>query len=569
MAKDKTQHKKRKYVLLTKEQILEAKKSVEARYLTKPEIYDLPKSERTIEELTDYFIHIEEGSNRILPKEKRRYVIYLRKSTDDEAKQIRSLEDQRTECLSLANDILKIKVREEDIFEETASAKTSGKREIFDNMLQGFRSGKYHGLIAWSPDRLSRNMKEAGEIIEMIDTELIQDLHFKTYQFDNTPNGKMLLGILFATSKQYSDKLSVDVARGNTGKIKEGRYNGAIKKGYYSDKSTGYFMPDDYNWNLLREAVYMRLHQKKTNPEIVEFLINSHFSERSNQDTNYRLVKINEDGLKKIWKDPFYFGLYKYGKNKANLMDLYSFIPLITPDEYIQLNKDTAKDFGKKAVARNSGDKRLGYGLLRNKIICDFCDQTMQFQHQQIHRGINKGKWLISYYCRNKNCIRHDEKQAIEKYGHKLQKSVRGLIVLSYIEATLRNCTKKSNKAYQLYINRLEQKLAQDKAIARRKLNDAKNDLRNNERQYAKYQNFQIDHPKEYEKHHKGKLEQYSNLISVAQHNIEDNQKKLELLNKSLPTQQEFYDIFLEINIQPYTKLGNYFLGVVTLTSAP
>jgi len=36
-------------------------------------------------------------------------------------------------------------------------------------------TGKYHGLLAWSPDRLSRNMKEAGEIIEMIELELHGD----------------------------------------------------------------------------------------------------------------------------------------------------------------------------------------------------------------------------------------------------------------------------------------------------------------------------------------------------------------------------------------------------------
>jgi DNA invertase Pin-like site-specific DNA recombinase len=87
---------------------------------------------------------------------------------------------------NLALNGLRVNVREEDIFEE---------------MLQGFRTG-YHGLISWSPDRVSRNMKEAGEVIEMIDREYIQDLAFCTYQFDNTPNGKMMLGILFATSKQ-------------------------------------------------------------------------------------------------------------------------------------------------------------------------------------------------------------------------------------------------------------------------------------------------------------------------------------------------------------------------------
>lgn len=57
-------------------------------------------------------------------------------------------------------------------------------------MLEGFRTGKYHGLISWSPNLLSRNMKDAGEIIELVDKEYIQDLQFKTYQFENTPSGK-------------------------------------------------------------------------------------------------------------------------------------------------------------------------------------------------------------------------------------------------------------------------------------------------------------------------------------------------------------------------------------------
>lgn len=52
-----------------------------------------------IDTLADYFTNIQEGAKRILPKEKQRFVIYLRKSTDDEQKQVRSLDDQRDECI--------------------------------------------------------------------------------------------------------------------------------------------------------------------------------------------------------------------------------------------------------------------------------------------------------------------------------------------------------------------------------------------------------------------------------------------------------------------------------------
>lgn len=62
------------------------------------ETFDIPPSQYDVATLTDFYAKSKEGSQRILPKEKRRYVMYLRKSTDDEAKQVRSLEDQETEC---------------------------------------------------------------------------------------------------------------------------------------------------------------------------------------------------------------------------------------------------------------------------------------------------------------------------------------------------------------------------------------------------------------------------------------------------------------------------------------
>ena len=534
-------HKKREKIPLSKDKQLEAEQKLAKRKAENPDVYNLPASKRSIQDLAEYFVGIEEGTNRILPIEKRRYVIYLRKSTDDEAKQVRSLEDQRAECLELAKR-LQITVAEDDIIEESASAKISGNRPLFEDMLQGFRVGRYHGLISWSPDRISRNMKEAGEVIEMIDTELIQDLQFKTYQFENNPNGKMLLGILFATSKQYSDKLSVDVKRGTGGNIREGKYNGVVKKGYFVDASTGYFVPDGYNWDLLREAANMRLYKGKNNIEIADFLNNSHLGVRRNQDEELSQVKVDKQMVGDLFADPFYFGLYHYGNNLADLTDLYDFLPLITPDEYITLNQVMATNFGEKSAHKSVQNKRLDYGLLRGKVICDYCDTSMQFQHQEIKRGKNTGRWLISFYCRNKECLRYDtDKQA--ETGQFPKRSVRAKYIMAAIEWTLRNCTKKSKKAYQLHIGKLQVKLAQDTAIARRKLAEAKNDLQSNEKQYLRYQQFQLEHPAEYEKHHNGKLEHHQQLINVANHSIKKSLEELERLKTGLPTEEEFYEL--------------------------
>ncbi len=542
MAEKKTKtRQKRTKVLLTAQQQQEAEQELAMRKAESPDTYLLPDSKRSIEDLANYFSAASIETKRILPKEKRRYVIYLRKSTDDEAKQVRSLDDQRAECLELAHR-LGVNIREQDILEESASAKISGNRPIFDDMIMGFKTGKYHGLLSWSPDRISRNMKEAGEVIELIDHEYIQDLQFKTYQFENNPNGKMLLGILFATSKQYSDKLSVDVKRGTDGNIKEGRYNGVVKKGYFVDASTGYFIPDGYNWDLLREAVDMRLYESKSNIEIAEFLNSAKLTEIKDPDEPRTIVKVTKQMVGNIFEDSFYCGLYSYGDNLTNLIETSTFKPLITADEYIMLNSDVAKNFGKTTGVKSNRSQRLDYGLLHNKVICDFCDVPMQFQHQKLKRGKNTGKWLISYYCRNKACLRHDKEEQ-KKQDLRLSKSIRAKYVLAGIEWQLRHLTKQSERAYHMYIDGLEQRIATDRAIISNNLSRDKQSLRDNEKQYIRYQNFQVDDPKAYEKHHSGKLEQHQELMRYYEGLVADNKAKLKTLDAALPSEQDFYEL--------------------------
>lgn len=534
--------KKQEFIALSSEQLKQAEQVVAESLKDNPELFDLPDSKYTVESLVDFFVQSLEGSRKILPKERRRYVIYLRKSTDDERKQVRSIEDQRKECLDLAKRF-NISVRPEDIFEERWSAKTSGKREIFNAMMNGFETGKYQGLISWSPDRLSRNMLEGGQIIEHVDHEKIQDLLFCTYAFDNTPNGKMMLGILFATSKQYSDKLAVDVARGITGAIHEGKYVGLVKKGYYADTDNGRFMPDGVQWQLLRQAVVMRLKERKTNQEIADFLNASNFSSRKNQDEPYRKTKMDKKTVATMFADPFYTGAYKYGDNIANLNDTYNFLPLMTPDEFIALSRNMADSFNQKFIGRNNVSKRLEFGLLREKVFCDFCSKIMTFQRTRIKRGKNAGSWQISFYCRNKDCIRHNDEEAIRVYGKKLAKSVSARFITAHIEWTLRHMTANVLEAHKQYISRIERQVAIDRDIAKRKLAEARTELKRQKDMYSKYQTFQVEEPETYKKHHAGKLEFHQAQINAVNSSITTTQKELDDLRRTLPTREEFVEL--------------------------
>lgn len=140
-------------------------------------------------------------------KTKIRYALYLRKSTEGEYRQEKSIEDQKTECFKNIIDRYGIKITENDIYIDKKSAKISGNRPAFDRMIKRIKKGDYDGIIAWHYDRLARNMKEAGEIIDLIDEGKIVDLQLVTAHFENNPNGKMILGINFVLSKHYSDHL--------------------------------------------------------------------------------------------------------------------------------------------------------------------------------------------------------------------------------------------------------------------------------------------------------------------------------------------------------------------------
>jgi DNA invertase Pin-like site-specific DNA recombinase len=182
-----------------------------------------------------------------------RYVVYVRKSTDQEEKQVRSLGDQILECKQYA-ERMGITLRDEDIVQEAESAKEPDIRPKFRKMIKDIQErGKYDGILSWHPDRLARNMKDAGEIIDLLDKGTIKDLKFVSFSFEKSTAGKMLLGIMFVMSKEYSDKLSDDVSRGNKRSIEEGKYINKNKHGYFKDANQ-HMQPDGENFLLVKQA---------------------------------------------------------------------------------------------------------------------------------------------------------------------------------------------------------------------------------------------------------------------------------------------------------------------------
>ena len=161
------------------------------------------------------------------------FILYARKSTDTEEKQVLSIEAQLVE-LRLFAQKEGLTIKEQLI--EKMSAKVPG-RPIFNEMIAKIEKGEADGIIAWHPDRLARNSVDGGRIIYLLDTGHIKALKFPTFWFENTPQGKFMMNIAFGQSKYYIDNLSENVRRGNRQKLRNGGWPQNAPIGYINNKA--------------------------------------------------------------------------------------------------------------------------------------------------------------------------------------------------------------------------------------------------------------------------------------------------------------------------------------------
>ena len=150
---------------------------------------------------------------------KPKYFLYARKSTEDDDKQIMSIEAQLFELREFAH---KENLEILGEFQESKSAKTPG-RAIFGEMMTRIERGEASGILAWHPDRLARNSIDGGRVIYAVDTEKIVSLRFPTFWFEPTPQGLFMLQVAFGQSKYYSDNLSDNIKRGVRQKLRRGK----------------------------------------------------------------------------------------------------------------------------------------------------------------------------------------------------------------------------------------------------------------------------------------------------------------------------------------------------------
>src|SRR3989344_2535878 len=180
-----------------------------------------------------------------------KYFIYARKSTEDEERQIMSIEAQLAELAEYAK---RENLEVVETFIESKSAKKPG-REIFGKLIAAVQVSKEPvGLLCWHPDRLARNSVDGGQIIYLVDTTKIVSLRFPTFWFEPTPQGLFMLQVAFGQSKYYSDNLSENVKRGIRQKLRRGEWPTLAPFGYVNNSKTRNIEPDETKSRVIKKA---------------------------------------------------------------------------------------------------------------------------------------------------------------------------------------------------------------------------------------------------------------------------------------------------------------------------
>ena len=143
-------------------------------------------------------------------KQPAKYIIYCRKSSEQEDRQVLSIESQRKELEDVAK---REKLKIVEIIEESHSAKKLG-RPKFAELTKKIDSGFANGLLVWNASRISRNSIDTGKVVYLMDEGKLLEVRTPSQMFRNIPNDKFLLNLFCSQAKLENDNKGEDVKRG-------------------------------------------------------------------------------------------------------------------------------------------------------------------------------------------------------------------------------------------------------------------------------------------------------------------------------------------------------------------
>lgn len=317
-----------------------------------------------------------------------RYLIYCRKSSESDERQIQSLPDQIKSLTELVHQ--KGLELIGDPLQEQKTAKVPG-RPIFGHLVQMVEDGKINGIVLLNPSRLSRNTIDTGRIIYLMDQGKLLEVVTPYQTFKNNPNDKFMLNLLCTQAKLENDNKSVNVKEALQLKAERGVYPGKARPGYKNNHEKPQGLRD-----ISAHPIYFSLMRK-----LFDLALTGNYSvEKLVREAAILGIRSSKSGkpIVKSWmhrllRDPFYTGRFIYGGKLYQGQH-----PAMITDAEFNLLQDILD--GKSKGKLQKHDFALN-GIIR----CGECSYCITAQ-EHTKRYKNGNTQTFAYYCCTKKSSR-------------------------------------------------------------------------------------------------------------------------------------------------------------------
>jgi DNA invertase Pin-like site-specific DNA recombinase len=329
-----------------------------------------------------------------------KYCLYARKSSESEERQVLSIDSQIKEMLQLAErenlEVVTMK-------QESHSAKETGQRPIFNEIIEELKLGKFNGILTWAPDRISRNAGDLGRIVDLMDSGALKEIRTFGQSFSNNPNEKFLLMILGSQAKLENDNRGINVKRGLRTRVEMGMWPNMAPLGYLNQKNfdkKGQLMVDPDRAPIVRMMFEKLANDNWSGRKIFNWLkFEINFKTRGNKS-------LTQSGIYRVLDSPFYYGMFEYPKNSSNWYQ-GKHEPIITKELYEKARAQLKRD----QINRESHE--FSFTKL---FTCGYCGSGMSAQEKFKLLKDGTSNRYVYYSCsraRDRNCknkyIREEE----------------------------------------------------------------------------------------------------------------------------------------------------------------
>ena len=341
------------------------------------------------------------------------YIIYCRKSSESEERQVLSIESQIKELKTLAQ---KLDLPISEVLTESRSAKYPG-RPVFNLLMNMIARGEIKGVVSWKLDRLARNPIDGAALVWALDQGKIEGIITPSNNLRNNSNDKFMMQIEFGMAKKYVDDLSDNVRRGIRMKLDKGWLPGRPPIGYLNEPRERTIVIDPDRFTLVRKMWDLLL--QGISPIQVHRIAAKEWGLKTVIHKKYGGGPLSLSGVYRTFTNPFYYGVIERKEGMFN----GNHEPMITQDEFCRAQSI----LGRKGKPRPKTRRFAFTGLIR----CGECGGAITAE-EKVNRF---GSHYVYYHCTKKNRAAHCSQRVIRQ--EELERQILEYLEKVYIPTSL------------------------------------------------------------------------------------------------------------------------------------